>query len=348
MAMNNELMGLLSNVFKNDIKVTKLCPDIRGKVILISGSNNLGKSYQASKFPNPIFMPFENGLNGLSNVMVLNSATWQEFRKNVKKLATDKRLLAMLEKEPITIVMDNVKKSGIACQRFLEEKYDIQDISEGKEDGNRKVNLYGFYEKEYWSTISQLFNKGYTVIGICHEEVDAKTGKTIPDKDKRSVGVFRDNADITIHLESNGVDDNGDTILSSGYMAETDEFFARCRFPYVDTYLEEFTAENLINAISEGIKRQIEIEGGEEVSFAEQNSVYEGEQYTKDELVEIIKGLFDKMSEIDAEDEFDKIVDENLGGKLISEATDKQIQPLMAIKEEIEEFLTNNSEEAPF
>ena len=341
MALDQNIANLFGNVFKNDVKISKLCADIRGKVILIYGGNNLGKSKQASQFPNPVFMPFENGLSAINGALVLKNKNWVDFKRNVKKLTTDKRLLKVLQDQPITIVMDNIAKSGTACQKFLEEKYKLQDISEGKSGRG----LWSYYEKEYWNTIAQLFNLGYTVVGITHAGVDNDTKQIKPDGDKRSVGAFRDNADFTVYLESNGVDKEGNVIPSSAFLAETEEYFARTRFDCVDTYLEEFSAENLINAIVDGIKEQIEKEGAEEVSFDEQSEIYKGDDYSHDELVEAIKVLFTKMEELDALDDYDDIVSEFLDDIPVSEATDKQIQPLIAIKEALEEKIEELEEE---
>lgn len=120
--------------------------------------------------------------------------------------------------------------------------------------------MWSEYETELWEQIDKLISLDFTIVFITHETED-ENGKIQPKGDKRLMPTIRDNCEFTIYLKSNGVDENGTVIKSSAYLAETDEFFARSKFDYVPTFIEEFTAENLTKAIVDGIVKQGEMEG---------------------------------------------------------------------------------------
>ena len=96
--LNPELLALLGDTFGNDFKVTQLTDSLQGKVIIVSGGNNLGKSSQMAKMPNPIFLTVENGLNGIANVGALPVRTWNDMLKYNRKFG-DKKFKALFESE---------------------------------------------------------------------------------------------------------------------------------------------------------------------------------------------------------------------------------------------------------
>lgn len=336
MSLNQNIADLFNNEFRTDVKISSISPDLRGKAIVIYGGNNVGKTTQMSKMKNSVFMPFEKGMNAIDGALVLKNASWTDFKRNVKKLSAKKFLQALESGEQITVICDGFERAGLYCQRYIEQKYDAFDVA----DARGGFGAWSQYEKEFWTEIDKLLSIGYTVVFIGHEAINKKKGdKFFPKGDTRCVSPIVDNADIVVYVEANGVDDKGNTILSSGYLAETDDFFARCRFPYVTNMIEEFTAENLEKAIVEGIKKQLEIEGAEGVSFTEQQEIYKGDEYSHEELKQMIGDLYMKMEELDCLDSYQEIVEEFLGSTPVSESSKKQIEPLVCIKEALEEKL---------
>ena len=85
MAFDKELMGLFEKEFKDDMKISRVSEDLRGKVIVLYGSNNVGKTLQASRFKNPIFLPCEKGMNAINGAMVLKTNSWSDLKKNGRK-----------------------------------------------------------------------------------------------------------------------------------------------------------------------------------------------------------------------------------------------------------------------
>lgn len=333
----NELQSLILKDFKGDAKVSKLSADLRGKVIVVYGSNNLGKTKQASKMKNPIFMPFEEGQNAIHGSLVLNTNSWSQARKHATKLAGKKYIKLLERGEQITLVIDGVENVGRFCRKYIASKYNVNDVADAKGG----FGAWQQYEDEMYRWVKSITSLGYTVLFLGHEGYDKDRDKISIKGDKRTVDPIKDIADIVVYLKSNGVDENGQEILSSGYLAETKEYFARSRFTYMDTVIPEYTAENLEKVIVEGIQREIEEKGLDNVSFEEQHQIYESDNMSIEEVKEAIKEKYLTLEEI-GEDELDKygeIVEEHLGDVTVSEATSKQLEALKCILDDLEDLL---------
>ena len=185
---------------------------------------------------------------------------------------------------------------------------------------------------------------GYCVYFIAHAQQDKDTGFITPKADKRALAPIVNATDVTVYVESNGVDENGRVIKSSGYLAETDRFFARSRLDYLPTTkIEEFTAENLEAVIVEAIKRQEEAEGITAVSFDEQKTTREVARKTYDELMDEMQELGLKMSDNGYMEDLQAIVADNLGAdRKASELKKGQEQQIETIIYDIQEFLAEH------
>lgn len=343
MAIFNEgLAKLFEETFRGEAKISRVSEDLRGKTICIYGGNDLGKTYQASKMPNPVFIPCEQGLNAISGAMVLKCTSWSQFSNNVRKLKDKKFTKILDEGTQITVIIDGVDSLGKYCQDYICSSYGVKDISEG----NGKTNLYQIYEKTYWKMINTLTLLGYTVVFIDHEQMNNELGKISLAGDKRCVKPIKDNCDITVHLVSNGVDEEGKPRLSSAWLRETDEAFARCRFTEVVPFLEEFTSDNLLEAIKEGIKKQNENEGVESVDFKEQRSIYEDDE-TFEGVKDEIKEYYLKLEELDGDndetpnlDKYDEIVSDIIGEDLlISQCTESHFEALKMVRNNLRDYI---------
>jgi len=339
MAISNELQALLNKNFGQDVKVSKVSPDLRGKVIVLYGGNNLGKTLQASRFKNPIFMPVEKGLNATNGAITLKTSNWNDLKKNGKKLAGKDFISLLKTGEQITVVIDGIERIGTYCQNYLCSKYEVDDI--GKANGG--FGCWKEYDNLVWSWVDNIIGLGYAVVFIGHEKLDRKKDKFIIDGDERNIKPIRDNADIVCYLQSNGIDDNGKVIPSSAYLAETEDYFARTRFTYMNTFIEEFSAENLENAIVDGITKQNKTEGYENVTFEEQQEIYQKEEITLDEVIKTISELYERMDKLKLIDDYISIVETHLGvDKRVSEATEKQMEALLSIRDDLEDKLNES------
>ncbi|WP_064199098.1 ATP-binding protein [Brevibacillus brevis] len=316
-------------------QVSTVAKGLEGKVITLVGSNSLGKTKQATRMNKPFYLGFEKGIRAIAGIPFLPINKWSDFKK-INKQLTDPKTLDKAKEIYQTIIFDEVYTSALYCQDYLCKKHGVETIGEGK-DG---FGLWKEYETEYWSEIDKLLGTGYTLVFISHVE-ETKEGKHIPKGDKRSIKPIIDNSDVVAYLQSNGVDEEGKVIKSSAWFAETDKWFARSRFDYIDTYLEEFTAENLEKVLADAIEKQEKAEGVKAVSFAEQKESYTSEELSYEELMEEIKDIGIKLNEADRLEELQDIVEKHLGvGKKVTECKKSQVQVMSIILDDLKELLT--------
>ena len=136
------------------------------------------------------------------------------------------------------------------------------------------------------------------------------------------------------------MNEEGKLVYSSAHLVETPSFFARCRFEYADTYLPEFTADNLIELIRVGIERQIEAENADTWTTKEQKEAYVSAfNLTFDETVSAIREQYMTLQEMDKLETFAEVVEKHLGDTPVSEAKPSQFESLQAIYEELAELI---------
>ena len=111
---------------------------LEGKIILIYGSNNLGKTAQAVKFPKPLVLAAENGLNGIDNVPYLPITRWSDFKTAIKQLTgtTKDKARAMYD----TIIIDEVYATSLYAQDYVCQTYGDGALTMA--DGDSRHNLY--------------------------------------------------------------------------------------------------------------------------------------------------------------------------------------------------------------
>lgn len=234
-----------------------------------------------------------------------------------------------------TIIFDEVFTAAKYCQEFVCRKYDVETIGEG----NNGYGLWTQYADEFWFELDKLMKAGYTLMFIGHEERDKETKQIVPKGDSRSMQPVRDNADVVVYLTSNGIDEKGNVINSSAWFAQTPEFFARSRFDYIDTYLEEYTAENLERVIAEAIERQEKAEGIEAVSYERQKETFESEELDFSALKKEANQIGVRLAKAGYQEEVFNLVKEHLGeeGK-VSDLKEKQVDVLSIILDDLKEL----------
>lgn len=313
-------------------QVSAVAEGLEGKVIMIYGGNNLGKTYVAAHLSKPFFIACESGLNALSGVKYNRVNSWSDFMKLVRQF-TNKSTVDQARQMYDTIVIDEVYASSLFCQDYVISTYGEGALSLGDSQG--KVNLYQQYEKVYFKAINQLLSCNYTVVFIGHAV--EKDGYISPKGDKRCLNPIIDNCDFVVYLQSNGVDENGKVIHSSGYLAETNKFFARSRFEHCPTYIEDFTAENLEETIKIAIQNEKD-SGAKVVSYNEQKEQNKTEELSYEELMSTIGELGQKFVENNHAEELTEIIENVLGkGKKVSQCTKKQVDAMNIILDDLKE-----------
>lgn len=304
---------------------------LEGKVILVYGGNALGKTKQATRMSKPYVLAFEKGLNAISGIPYGNILKWSDFKKSNKEF-TGKDVETARELYD-TIIFDTVDAAALMSEKYVAGQHGATDIA----SGNSGYGLWGALEREFYEQIALLTGAGFTVVFIGHAEKDKDTEQMNPKGTKRSMGIIRDIADIIIYLESNGTDEQGNVIPSTGYVRETPEYFARSRFDLMPNVIDPFTAENLEEAIKIGIQREKDA-GGTTVSydeFVEQNT---GEELVFSELKErIIKmgQAFHSVGEVDVFTE--ALADTFNSGNYIhtDDLNDKQVEAMSIFIDEM-------------
>ena len=271
--------------------VSVVAKGLEGKVILLVGSNSVGKTRQATRMKKPFVLAFEKGINAISGVPYANVEKWSDFKKVNKQLTGKDRDKARETYD--TIIFDTVDAAALMNEKYVAGQHGATDIA----SGNGGFGLWKQLEAEFYEQIALLTGAGYTVVFIGHVERDKDTDQMIPKGDKRSMGIVRDIADIVVYLESNGVDEDGNVIKSTGYVRETPEYFARSRFDLMPNVIDPFTAENLEEAIKIGIEREEEA-GGTTVSYDEFVEQNKGEELVFSELKERIVKMGQAFNEI--------------------------------------------------
>lgn len=285
-------------------------------------------------------MSVEKGIRAISGIPFLPINNWRDFVK-VNKQLTNKKTLEKAKEMYQTIVFDEVYTASLYCQDYISRKHGVETVGEG----NNGYGLWKQYEKEFFDQIDLLLGAGYTLAFISHEVTD-EDGKAFPKGDKRSITPIVDNSDIVVYLTSNGVDDDNKVINSSAWFAETDEFFARSRFDYIDTHIEEFTAENLEKAISEAIKRQEKEEGVKAVTYKEQKDSLTSEKLVYEDLMEEIKEVGSKLAEMDKLDELNDIAEKHLGvDERVTECKKGQEEVMAVILDDLKDLLEEAASE---
>jgi len=318
-------------------KISKVARGMQGKAIVIYGSNNLGKTLQATRMSKPYYMGFENGLNARDGVPYELYDKWSQFKKDNKDL-TDPKTVKQAREMYDTIIIDQLYAAGDLCQRYICNMYGVKDLSEKSELTNG--NLYKLYEKEFSGEFDKLLKAGYTLVFIAHPEFDKDTEKLRPRGDKRSTGFIVNNADIVVYLQSNGVDENGKLIKSSAYFNETPEFFARSKFDYIVPYLEEFTAENLEKAITDAVEAQAKAEGFTTISLEEKVESLKTEELDYEELLGKIKTLGMKIYNAGHGTELSEIIEKHTQlGMTVKDLTKVHVEAMSVIAKDLEDFL---------
>lgn len=326
------------DIFNPQISV--VAKGLEGKIILVYGNNSTGKTLQGTRMPKPFYLPFEVGIRNIPNVPFLPINKWSDFKKINKQLC-DPKNLEKAKQMYQTIIFDEVYTAARYCQDYICKKYGVETIGEG----NNGFGLWKEYENEFWGEFDKLSKSGYTVYFIGHETFDKDLGKIVPKGDSRSMQIVRDNADFVIYLTSNGVDENGKVIKSSAWLAETDKFFARSRNDYIDTYLPEFTAEALDEAIRKAVERQEQAEGIKAVSYHEQVKTLTSEKLDFEQIKHETNELLTELAnngQFEVED-LVELVEKHLGkGNKVSEAKPRQVEALSILLDDLKELKSKN------
>lgn len=301
---------------------------MEGKKIMIYGVNDTGKTKQLTKLDRPLLLMTESGGSAVK-CRKLPVSKWSKFKEIVESLTAEKTFEQMYEAYR-TILVDTGENLVDLSEKAVCNEFDVRDLSEI----NGKQNGYKIARTDFQMQINKLTSVGYTVVFICHEEKvemeDEVTGETYnfiqpkgTSNEKSSMRMLRDLCDFCIYLRPNGIDPQTyETIPSTAICKRTKNVFARSRFA-IQTFIDPFTAQGLIDAIEKAVEKSAEEEDAEIEKYR-----LIKDDYTKDDYLEIIKPYVDALFPVCGED-VNYIVKMELGeGRKISSATDKELTSL--------------------
>lgn len=339
---------IAGDIFGDDVTTAKLNPDLQGKVILIYGENNTGKTKQAANMVQKSFLiPLEQGTNALGGgTQILRTGGWADAKKHARKLATNKTLLAALKAGvAIGIIIDGVDNIPLLVKQYICNAAGVEKFSQAGAHGSQ----WETYANEVFYFFNSLLSVGYTIIGIGHPyESKEDAGYLDLLDDKRAIKPIKDAADFTFYVEASGqVDENGRVVPSHAYLAkhapsETEwGFFARSRFPYVPTYFEEWDAEIVKQAIYDGIVEQARIEGAQLVTFEEVAEKYQSTfSLSYEEAMNEIFTMLDTCDEKGLTEKADDVLLQYLDkADDVNNLKEKQMQVIQSIHNELEVLL---------
>lgn len=301
---------------------------MQGKKIMVYGVNDTGKTKQLTKLEKPLLIMTESGGSAV-NCPKVSCDDWRTFKEIVDDM-TNKKNFAKRFEDCKTILVDTAENLVNESERAVCNQFGVRDLSEitGRQNG------YKICRTDFEMQINRLTSKGYCVVFIAHEErvelqdeVNGETYTFVQPKgtsnEKSSMRMLRDLCDYCIYLRPNGIDNSTfETIPSTAICRRTKNVFARSRFN-IQTFIDPFTAEGLIEAVEESVRKSAEEEG---VTIAEYKN--KKKSYTKADYLDIIKPYVDRLWDI-CEDEVMSIIDYELGeGVNITDATEDQLVAL--------------------
>lgn len=333
-----------------NLEEVKINSGLAGKIIGIFSSNNQGKSKVSSQlFPGKtLFVATEKGYNSLGGIRKVDVTDWKTFRDVISALTPKKaEELVKIQETYKCVVIDVADRLPEMCQHYICLKNTVDNIADIPYGGG-----YAQLKQEFSNQINKMALSGMCVILLMHEVSreleDPRTGEKYnyiqPKTTDTKVGeILKDLPDFCIWLGGNGVDENGNVILSTGYTTQHKGFFSRSRFSQCPPKIDPFTAVNLRETIKYACEKEAEMLGVECVNYEQEieQRLKELEMLkrTRPQLQEEIKPIFTALYGSGNEEEVMGIVEKYLGEDMkISSATDGQIDKLEFILNDLKDM----------
>lgn len=322
------------------LKNQDMVQGLKGQKIYFYSGNNVGKTFQATRFPKPLLLMAEAGGNA-RKVPKLPINTWNDFLEYVKQLVNDYNNAT---KDFETIIIDTAETLVAIGEAAVARAYGVSDVSMVQEASGGKSNGYAIARGSFREQINLIAKCGYTIIFISHESIDDEEnsptyGKLIPynsNKVKGSTRFLRDLCDFVFYIQDNGInEETGDVIYSSAICKGTNKVFARSRYPRITPVIKEFTAENTIAAIEDAIAKTAEDEGAGLVSFTPKKI-----KETKEDYFVLLQPYVQKLFEVEPEYISEQVENALGAGRKVTDATDDEVSRLATLHMVLSEHCT--------
>ena len=347
-----------------EIEESTITTDLAGKIIGLVGLNNTGKSYVSARlFPGQtLWLATEKGYSAQSGLRPYDIEVWDDFRDAVSQLTTrNKKKREKVREMYKCVVVDVADRLPSLCNSYIINQYNIKNSE--KEDYRPISEIseipfgggYASLNKEIDTQINKLALSGYCVVLIFHEEIrkikenGVEREYIVPKSTfNRAGNCLKDIPDFMIRLESQGVDEEGNAILSKGYCVQHKDFFARSRFTACPPVIDPFTADNLKETVRIACEREAEIQGAKTVTYAEEEQTRADNKAKKTkthtELIEMIEPVYKAIRATPYKSVANSAVntylgnDENGKPRKVSMATETDVEQLQLIYNELVNF----------
>lgn len=318
--------------------VSRVTKSLDNVIISIFGLSGTGKTPCAAAMPNAYYLAFgKSGLSGLNDVAFQSINSWSDFKRFVK-VFTDKKNYEAFHEKFQTLVLDELEVLYRYCEKYVANSEGVNKIKEG----NGGYGLWSDLKEEWETEMLKVIGSGFCVVFVLHAMAD-DNGYYFPVGDrKRMLPIILNHSEIIGYVKGNGVDpDTGRSIHSSLMLAGTDEYFARTRNEYFDPVIEDFTADNLIQAYYDAIDRQEKAEGVKAVTKEERDAMFETEKRDFDDLMDEVQEVGGKIvQKYGSKEKLTEVVESVLGkGALVSTCTPKQQEAVEVILNELKGLL---------
>ena len=322
--------------------VSVISKDLKGRSLLVYGSNRTAKTLTGINLPKPYYIGFEAGLGNRGNIPFANIQKWSDFLQVVKQL-TRPETLEQAQGLYQTIIVDTIEAAARFCEEYTCSKYGVETIA----SGNRNFGLWKEFSAEIWKPINQLTSVNYTVYFISHEgtrdfkdENGEEYTKIYPRGEKRMIDVCVDLVDIICFVQPNGLDENGVEIKSSAYFTNTRKYLAGTRFDFFPSYIKEFSAEALQDAMRVATEAQERADKLKAVDSSQAKAIGKTASKPFAELISEIKTAVTKLRDLGKMDEYKAIVEKYLGKDAsVKDATPSQTQQLELIIDDLKDLM---------
>lgn len=276
------------------------------------------------------------------NVPKFAITNWDKFTEITKQLVDD---IEKTRERFQTIIIDTVEELVSRCEEKVAKRYGVTEVGMVQRACEGNPNGFSVARAMFKQQINLLTSVGLTVVFISHNQevkyTDPLNGETynkfVPygsEKEKGSTRFVRNLCDFVIYTQAMGLDpETGKTIYSKALCKESKRAFARSRYTQMQTYIEKFTAENLVSAIKEAIRKEAENEGAGLVEFKKFD-----EDFTREDYISMIQPYFIRLHKI-YPDYVMNVIAEHLGeGRKVSSATNDELVELGNIYSDFVQF----------
>ena len=312
-----------------NIKGNVVTSSMHDKIWLFYGPPGTWKTTVATgDVDKTLLAAYEIGYKFIPGIKAANLTNWAGLKDLIRQL-DDPEAKEMYR----TIVIDTIGLAYKACISYICGRKGVQEIGEIPYGQG-----YGLAKNEFEREVSKIPQMGYGLILIAHSDElnDEKNGISVKvDIDKRPSSVIKGMADFILYARKetkDGAEDGEQAVYAYSETTNPNiEVKSRARF-FPKRIL--FTHENILAALKEAIEKQNEFyktQSTEEANF----EIYQETEVDLDRLKKEVTTLAQDLLKTSFEKQVETILQTELKGVRISEATKNHIPALYAARDQL-------------